>query len=134
MPGIANVVVNDGKTTPVAHTFTPTKRNFIPGGMASNFRDLSASNVDVADTLVIQQSDMKNMRKVRVRLTRPRAVSETVNGVTSVRKADFASVEVVAFVPNTWATADAKDMRVMMANALNNTLVVAGVDNGEQIL
>jgi len=126
MPANAAIVINDGKASPASHTFTPIK---VDGG-AAYFRDLSMSPAGVADTLIMSLKDTGKLRTAKISIVRPRAVTETVNGVVNTKVGDFASIGVVVNIPLTWAEADVKDCRVMTSNALLNALVLALVDQG----
>lgn len=126
MPSNSTIVIADGKASPANHTFTPTKIL----GQTAYYRDLTMSPVGVADTISMGVVDKAKVRQVKLSFVRPRAVTETVNGVVNTKMADFDSMGVVLNVPTTWAEADIKDSRVLLSNLLLNALVVAAVDTG----
>jgi hypothetical protein len=88
------------------------------------------SPVLVSDTATANLKESAKLRVVKVNLVRPRAVTETVNGVVNTKMADFMSVGITLNVPTTWASADIKDTRVMASNLLLDALVLAMTDQG----
>ncbi len=128
MPSNTSIAILDGKASPLTHTFTPTRLDAVSG---ASYRDMSMSPMGVADTINYRMNDRPKVRQVSLSLRRPRAVTETVNGVTNTKMADFGSVGITVNVPVTWAEADIKDLRVMASKLLLDALVAAGVDRGE---
>lgn len=126
MPSNSTITVLDGKASPASHVFTPIR---IIGNVAT-YRDLSMSPAGVADTVIYSVADKAKIRQVKVSLMRPRAVTETVNGVVNTRMADYDAIGGTINVPLTWAEADIKDTRVMFGNLLVNALILAGIDTG----
>jgi hypothetical protein len=129
MPANGTIVLADGESTPVDHTFSPMR---VRGDEAS-YANLSTTFVDGRETLRLNSVVKPKLREVTTTLIVPRVLSESINGVTVDRVADFMTVKCVALVPKTWDEADITNGRVLAANALQNAIVVAAVDRGEGV-
>ena len=130
MPSNANIAILDGKASPATHTFTPILLNSKDGAL---YRDLTVSPEGVGDRITYQMVMKPRLRIVKLSLMRPRAVTETVNGVVNTKMADFLSVGITVNIPTTWAEADIKDGRVMASKLLIDALVLAGIDTGAYV-
>jgi hypothetical protein len=129
MPENGTIVVEDGKSTPEDHTFSPVS---VKGDIAS-YANFDESFVDGRETLRLAQAMKARLREVILTTIVPRVLSESINGVTVDRVADFATFKTTCLLPKTWDEADIKDVRVMHANALNDAIVLAAVDRGEGV-
>lgn len=78
MPARSPIVINDGETTPVAHTFNPGAEG--PNGF-SQFRE--STGVPTADAfLSLQRWQQTNKHKLRFRMSLPVVQTETINGIS----------------------------------------------------
>jgi len=131
MPARANIVVNDGKATPVAHTFNPSEDGDVDlfedqsGGIAIGYpmimvrfrRPLAPSNG--------QSSDAKN-RVYRIQLNISWPVLEVTSASTGTGIQPAPTVAYVLrsnqewLIPERSALADRKDLRAIVYNTLNN--------------
>lgn len=127
MASNAPIAVQDGQSTPVTHTFSGIK---IAGDVA--YYDNRAEQVSNArETLELKMNVGPKVRTVKVQLRVPRAVDETVNGVTVKTVKDFATLKCDLLVPLAWSVAAAKDARVLMKNLLAHAVIEAMSDTGE---
>lgn len=77
MPAFTSVTINDGESTPVAHTFEPSNKN--REGVA---RLVESDGVPIGDSVLsISARETEAKFKPRLVLSRPVTVTETVNGV-----------------------------------------------------
>lgn len=133
MAAIAAIVVNDGKATPIAHTFTPTAikngtdamfNERLPSGVALAFPDLS---------IMVRPADGYNgINRVTVSLKVPQMeiLSGSDAGYTPAPKvAYFDAVKVEFLLPGRSTSANRKDIRSMIINALANAIVIDAIDN-----
>lgn len=137
MPQQSNIVINDGKATPVAHTF-------VPQGVTKSLKTLFARWIERSTTLakiawaqITEQHTEPNgagVEKMRFILTLP--VLETV--VSTGTPSGYVAPEKVAYSP--WgeliyhmperATPDQlKDLATMVANLASSTFVKDKVTN-----
>lgn len=120
MPQAANLVINDGQTTPVATTFaveqaTPTLSSFADrqAGIAAGFRRLKLSNQFATGKQTVNRS----------RLTIECPVLSTVNGASIVAYICRASLEFI--FPDVATDADRKNTFAFVKNALANANVTS---------
>lgn len=121
-----NIVLKDGKSTPVNHTFVPSRVSdlktsyFGPG-----------STLASRETLVIDRREPTSTvaGKVTIKLVTP--IEQVVDGQTTVSHQDLASVDFV-LAPKSNAD-ERRDIRVMMANVLLDASVIDVIDNGNGI-
>lgn len=138
MPALAAITINDGKATPVAHTFTPAENK---DGRAI-FEDRSISTTYIgAWRLVIAlrrpvgpaKMATRNIR-VNVRVDTPtlEVLSGNDAGYTPAPTVAYRTVANAEFtLPERATKADRKDMRVLMANALLSTAAASAIDDIE---
>lgn len=91
MPQLANLVVNDRKTTPVAHTFTP---NGIEGKSAELVESSGVPLGDKRFTITWSRANGNGAFKRTLRLTAPVVATQTVNGIETPVVVRTAYVEV----------------------------------------
>lgn len=131
MSAIANIVINDGQATPVAHTFYPNNIN----GTTAKLRENQASLPLIGQgTLEITVRDLKSgVKQVHVTLATP-----ALETATAANSSGYTAAPKVAYVPLAGVTfnfdqrttlAQRKDLRVLLANALLNAIVVDAIDN-----
>lgn len=134
MSQIASITINDGKATPVAHTFNPTQSvppTYNENGVA-NQPVIGESTV----TINLKRGNGDAVNRARITLRIP--VLETTSGGTysgyeaPPKVAYFNQITVEALLPNRSTPDQRKDLRVMMANALMDAQVVSAIDQLEK--
>lgn len=130
MPQLANITVNDGESTPVAHVFSPvTTDGFLArlkervGAIASVFPSL---NVSFREPLNGQKE-----RYYRIRETISMPVAVTVDGVVSVDHVDTAYVEYV--ISERSSEQQRKNLRMLVSNSQANATLATVVDKLEPL-
>lgn len=127
MPQLANIVLNDGAATPVAHTFAPVTTD----GKAAQLKErvglpIGYPGLGVTVRPPVQQGDIY---KVSLLLTLPTTV--TVDGVAKV---DYTlTAEVNLMMSNRSTAQSRKDLRVLLANALQHATVQNVIENLEPL-
>lgn len=132
MSAIAPIVINDGKATPVAHTFNP-----LTSGDKASFREAVASLALVGQGrlgLLTKISPANNgMNRVQMKLELPVLETAAANGswsgyVAGPGVAYTLTANVDMILPNRSTEAERKDLRTLLSNALLNALVTDAVD------
>lgn len=126
MPSLANIVINDGETTPVAHTFKPRT---VDNGKAVFKEDASIPLEQ--NQLVVQLTEPAKAGvpyKGRVSLMLPHVVTDS-SGKKVVSYYEAYAVE--ANTTESTTLQQAKNARVLLANALLNASVAAVLDGRE---
>jgi hypothetical protein len=133
MPAASNIVINDGATTPVAHTFQPA-------GYLGNDKN-TALFVERTNGVLVGQNELQvyrrsnnsgATRKHQLKLTLPTVQTVTdVNGVSSTKVVyvELGSVDFVVAANST--TQERKNLRVLLGNALLNSVIGQALDNDE---
>ncbi len=131
MAQIANIVIADGATTPVNHTFSP-----IASLPIAAYRESIASLALVGQGRVsIKNSSPANASLQRVRLTLELPALETASGqnaegYTAAPKVAYTnSVSVDLILPARGTVQQRKDLRIMLSNLLKDAQVVDAIDN-----
>lgn len=128
MPAIGNIVINDGKATPVAHTFAPVTTD----GSAAQLANRAASIPRGFEKLNVEvRKPQSTTGSYRVQMDMEFPVVATVDGVEQVVRTSKASL--VLNISQDSSTAERKDIRVLIANALQNTLVAQAIENLEPL-
>lgn len=126
MSAIANITVNDGAATPVAHTFSPVQSNPNP-----IWRDTMASKSYLASqfgiTAVSRRSDStKGLTRVKLTLQLPTMGTGVSLPASEVDYTHQVTVEFIC--PNRGVKQERKDTRVLLANLLADAQVVDMID------
>lgn len=129
MPANGTITVEDGESTPVDHVFSPMSVR----GSEASYANFATAFVDGRETVRLNQSMKTKIREVTTALVVPRVLSESINGVTVDRVADYMTVKVSYLVPKTWDEQDIENGRVMASNLGINAIVAAAVDRGEGV-
>lgn len=128
MAQIANIVINDGATTPVAHTFKPIGS---PNGGAFNFwverPNGKAEFQREVRARTIQPASATKPNKVDLTILVPQ--TDTVAGVETLVSMD--RVDVTFTLSPLSSTQARKDLRSYLRNLLEDSQVVAMVDGLE---
>ena len=114
MPQMQNLVLNDRKATPVAHTFIPRD---ISGRSA---QVVEAGTTPIGDSIVVitPGTSSSGRRTVNIRLAVPVVATETINGVSAPKllRTSYAEVKFNFAADSTEAERD--DIVGMIADAL----------------
>lgn len=130
MPAQANIVINDGKSTPVAHTF-------VPQGVVKNGKTLQAEWIErllvakIGWPGLTEQHTMPNgagMEKMRFVLRVPvletPVSTGTPSGYVAPEKVAHAPwAEIIYHMPERATEDQLKDLAAFVANLANTTLV-----------
>lgn len=119
MPAFTPVVINDGKTTPLSHTFDLTSN----GAGRAVLHNRAALTLVSQENLVVevkQPAGKNGAYRATVSLGVPVALTD-VNGRVSVDHLSSAKVE-FNFAQSS-SLAERKDVVALFANALNNAMV-----------
>lgn len=131
MAQTANIVVNDGAATPVAHTFHPTQ----VAGATAKWRENQASlPLAGQGTLELHIRETKNgVMQVHLSIATPALEQITGNngaGYTAAPKVAYTPLGGLTFnFDKRTTTQQRKDLRILMKNALDNAIVIDAVDN-----
>lgn len=114
MPALSNIAVNDRESTPVTHTFVPRGSK---GDGVQLF--VNSSGVPIGDeklTVSLRESGART--RVRIVLTDPVTVTETINGVdrVQVERVSIANLQLTFDERSTLQ--ERKNLVGMLANAL----------------
>lgn len=124
MPAAANIVINDGESTPVAHTFTPSKISDLVAVMYGPGNTLATRE---RITLTKRESTATVAGKLSIKLELP--VEQTVDGQVILGYQQTAFMEFVVAPKST--KQNRKNTRVLSSNLLNNLLIAQVIDDGD---
>lgn len=131
MSGIASITINDGKATPVAHTYNPIKSE------PATYREAVAGVAQVGQGRLAVASKLTSqpagMNRVNVKLELPVLETAAANGsysgyIAGPGVAYTTTVNVDFILPNRGTEAERKDLRVLLINALQNAQITDAVD------
>lgn len=127
MPALANIVINDGASTPVAHTFAPVTTD----GLIASLKERVGVPVGYPGLTASVRPPVKGgeVYKERFSLTLPTTV--TIDGVTSVDYTNVGNIEMLISERST--EQDRKNLRVLMINLLSHATVTTVVEKLEPI-
>jgi hypothetical protein len=131
MAQIANIVVADGATTPINHTFFPLATR-----PDAQYREAIASLPLVGQgvtELVNRSGPTATLQRVRVKLALPALEAVTGNnaeGYTAAPKVAYTNSAVIDLIlPARGTVQQRKDLRVMLSNLLKDAQVIDLIDN-----
>lgn len=136
MPAIGNIVINDGASTPVAHTFAPVT---ILGTMASYADRSSGISVGYPTITASLTAPSKTSRLYKARLKVVFPVLETISNSTmsgiapAPTKAYDLTADMTFLMPERSTLQDRKDILALAKNLLANAVTTALVENNETI-
>ena len=138
MAQIANIVINDGKATPVAHTFAPVTSHDANGvaiwtdrstGVAVGFPELSFK--------LASPSKASRNYKVTAKVTLPVLNVTSPSTGTGIQPLPSVAYSLIADVkltiPEATLLADRKDFFAYVKNFLANAVWTAAVENYEEV-
>lgn len=126
MPQAANIVINDGESTPVAHTFVPSKVSDLvttlygPGASLSGREQLVITRREPTATVA---------GKVNLKMVLP--TEATVDGQLVVTEQELFSLDFVLSPKS--VKQKRKNARVLASNLLTNATVAAVIDDFDGI-
>lgn len=138
MPAIANVVINDGAATPVAHTFTPLGRDeksvyWFEQTTPAPANPLGAKRIGYRQERVYDnQRRLTGESRVILTLSLPtlEVVGNSSTGITPPPTLSYIEKARMEFVlPERSTTQERKDTRVLAANLLAHAMVVSAIDS-----
>jgi hypothetical protein len=124
--------VADREDTPVTHTFTPN--GFDKNNPIAFFRNSGSTHIE-DENLSISWRETATNRKVRLKLTLPTVVSETINGVTRSSLERVAIADVQFTFSSTSVEQERDNFVGLLVNALSasNTVLHNTVVKNEAI-
>lgn len=138
MPAIGNVVINDGATTPVAHTFAPAGIE----GITASYADRSGGipvgyySLDVSLRKPSPKS-LEKMYKATFRVKTPILEATSPSTSTGIQPAPTVGynplAEVSFWLPERSSLQNRKDLRAFVKNLLADAVVTALVENLESV-
>lgn len=127
MPSIAtNIVINDGKTTPVAHTFSADDRN----GSLAKFANRAATLLEAMEQLwvsVLKPNSKAAAKQHQTDLVIP--VTAVVDGKEQVIRTSKVRI-IYSFAPDSLVS-ERKDLRTLVQNLHANAGYQTSIDNVE---
>lgn len=124
---INNIVINDGASTPVSHTFTPSYQSGLLTGWQEEDTDLAMGSNVLTASIKDPSVAGREVDQIRMKLKLPEVVLDTATGTYKVDY--FSTVEVNAVVSRKSSAAHRKNLRVLMSNALLNATLAAYFDS-----
>lgn len=138
MPQIANIVINDGAATPVAHTFVPIGKDengvfWFEQATPAVANPLAAKRIGYKQTRVLGDSSKQAVGMSKVSYTIHLPTLETVGnnsqGFTPPSTLAYRELARVEFMLAERSTAqERKDTRVLSLNLLGHAMAIANVD------
>lgn len=139
MPQIANVVINDGAGSPVAHTFSPIGRDDKTGvfwfeqTIPAPASPLAAKRIGYKQVRAVSASTKKmdGVGKVSYMLSVPtlEVLGTSDNGIVPPPTLAYKEVARLEFeIAERSTTQERKDTRVLAMNLLANAMAIANVD------
>lgn len=126
MPAIANIAINDGKATPVTHTFSPQTTD----GSLAELLNRSATIQAGMEQLHIEYVKPRSANaahQYKVKLVRP--VTALVSGVDTVVRKSTTTITMNFSSDST--AADRKDEVALIRNLFTNATFASAVENLE---
>lgn len=138
MSAIANIVVNDGQATPVAHTFSPARAvadmallEDRSSGIYIGYNKLTFELVRPSGS---SDKANRNLRlKLKIETPKMEVVSNnTVSGIAPAPTVSYRPVaELVCTFPERCTLQDRKDLQALMRNVLANSFVTDAFEKYE---
>lgn len=138
MSAIANIVLNDAETTPVAHTFNPSRQGLVGNSMVADFEDRAANTgIPVGFYKVhldfSRPSKERKSYRIGLKLSTPvleNTTNSTVSGIAPAPTISYTPmVDCTVVIPDRSSLQNRKNLRKMFYELLNNSQVVAAIEN-----
>lgn len=131
MASMANIVVNDAQSTPVAHTFIPV--NLDASGIASWEERSSSYSIGFFDftlkTKRPKMSDSAGVYRTILNLRVPVVQEETVNGIVNPKVVRYAIARTELIMPANSTLQERKDARKYLVGILDNSQILDVVES-----
>lgn len=137
MPQAANIVINDGATTPVAHTFTPLGKDekgvfWFEQVTPAPTNVLGAKRVGLSISRPTNGNRLSGNARVVLSLWNPvlEVLGTSSNGIVPPPTLAYRCTDRQTFdLPERSTKQERKDTRVLMKNLLDNALVVSCIED-----
>lgn len=133
MATFANIILNDGATTPVAHTFAVKSND----GNVSTYEDRVSGVPMGFGKLIVRTADTSEQRAVKIDVLIPvleAVAGANVEGFTPPAKKAFQNIGKIEFRTNMRSTTQQrKDLVAYVKNAVSLALINALVVDSEEI-
>lgn len=138
MGAITSIVVNDAAATPVAHTFSVGRQGLVGNSQVADFEDRSANTgipVGFYKIALDFSRPTRDRKSYRINLKMSTPVLETVSNstVSGIAPAPTISytplVDATFVIPDRASLQNRKDLRKMFYELLNNSQIVAAIEN-----
>lgn len=138
MAAIANIVINDGQATPVAHTFAPAKTQSDyalledrSAGVYIGYNKLTFSLKRPSGPSKVASRNLK----LSIKIETPKLEVVSNNTVTGIAPAPTVSyrpvAELIVTLPERCSLQDRKDLQAFMKNVLSNPFVTDAFEKYE---
>lgn len=130
MPQLANITINDGESTPVAHVFAPVTTD----GFLARLKERVGAIASVFPSLNVQFREPLNGQRdrvYRIKETIQMPVAVTIDGVVSIDHTDYAHVEYV--ISERSSEQQRKNLRMLVSNSQANATLATVVDKLEPL-
>lgn len=138
MASIANIVINDGAGTPVAHTFTPAKAEadfaLLEDRAAGIYIGYNKLTFSLSRPKGPAQAATRNLKlSIKIETPKMEVVSNgTVSGIAPAPTVSYRPVvELTSTFPERCSLQDRKDLQAFIKNALSNAFVTNAFENYE---
>jgi hypothetical protein len=138
MPAIANVSINDGLATPVAHVFAPAKTQSDYALLEDRVAGVYIGYNKLTMTLARPTGDSKSANrnlKLTMRIETPKmevVSNNTISGIAPAPTVSYRPWAELTFVfPERCSLQDRKDLQAFVKNLLANSFATAAVETYE---
>lgn len=138
MAAIANIVINDGQGTPVAHTFAPAKTQadmaLLEDRTAGIYIGYNKLTFALMRPVGTSKEATRNL-KLSIKIETPKLETVSNNTVSGIAPAPTISyrpvVELIATFPERCSLQDRKDLQAYIKNVLANSFVTDAFEKYE---
>jgi hypothetical protein len=138
MAQIANIVINDGQGTPVAHTFAPAKAladyALLEDRVAGVYIGYNKLTFTLARPVGPSKEATRNL-KLSIKIETPKlevVSNSTISGIAPAATISYRPVvELIATIPERCTLQDRKDLQAYIKNVLSNTFVTDAFEKYE---
>lgn len=138
MAAITNIVINDGLTTPVAHTFAPAKTSADMALLEDRVSGIYIGYNKLTISLLRPVGDAKAATrnlKLLIKLETPKmevVSNNTISGIAPAATVSYRPVvEMIATLPERSTLQDRKDLQAYIRNALSNAFITDAFEKYE---
>lgn len=138
MSAISNIVINDGQTTPVSHTFAPAKTQADWALLEDRTAGIYIGYNKLTFALTRPSGDSKSANrnlKLSIKIETPKLENVTNSTISGIAPAPTISyrpvVELIATFPERCSLQDRKDLQAYIKNALANSFVTDAFEKYE---